>query len=136
MRAGRHDVAHAIALKYLQGLQRTYAKAEPHTLWECNSAEDDAPGITGIETRKTVKPDFVGWSGIGPTAMLIENVIGIDIDMLEYIERAREMFRSDVPGAEPMDMVLPASVIGDRHVIAMVVLVRTAFFIGAGETRS
>ena len=80
MQAGRGDVAHEIALAYLAGLARTHAAVEPHTLWECNSPEYDAPGLQAY-TRKRVKPDFVGWSGLGPTAMLIENILGLDIDV-------------------------------------------------------
>jgi glycogen debranching enzyme len=79
MRAEQGDVAHAIAMAYLGGLARTYKFVTPHTLWECYSAEEDLPGRAAY-TRERVKPDFVGWSGIGPIAMLIENVLGIDLD--------------------------------------------------------
>lgn len=34
-------------------------------------------------TREDVKPDFVGWTGIGPIAMLIENIIGIELNAPE-----------------------------------------------------
>ena len=38
-------------------------------------------GILGVTA--TVKPDFVGWGGIGPIALLIENVIGIQPDSID-----------------------------------------------------
>jgi hypothetical protein len=78
MTAGRGDAAHHVAVKYLGALARTYKTFDPHTLWECQSPSEDKPGLTPYE-RKWVKPDFVGWSGIGPIAMLIENVLGIDV---------------------------------------------------------
>ena len=82
MKVGRHDVAHDIAVRYLQTLERTFHEVEPHTLWECYSPEENLPGLHG-GTGKRVKPDFVGWTGIGPTAMLIENVLGLDLNVPE-----------------------------------------------------
>jgi len=80
MLADRGNAAHDIAVKYLAALARTYRGVEPHTLWECNSPESDEPGLA-FGTLDRVKPDFVGWSGIGPIAMLIENILGIDLDV-------------------------------------------------------
>jgi hypothetical protein len=80
--AGRPDVAHGVALRYLSGLARTCAELEPHTIWECQSPEEPKPGLT-CYTRQTVKPDFVGWGGVGPIAMLIENVLGIEANAAE-----------------------------------------------------
>jgi len=79
MQAGQGDVAHTIAVRYLDGLWETYSSVEPHTLWESYSPERPEPGLAAY-TRNRVKPDFVGWTGIGPIAMLIENVLGIDLD--------------------------------------------------------
>ena len=75
--AGRGDVAHEIAVRYIDGLVRTYRKIRPHTLWENYAPEQDRPGLSA---GHRVKPDFVGWSGIGPIAMLIENVLGVDVN--------------------------------------------------------
>lgn len=77
---GRTDVAHQVAVRYLDALARTYAAIEPHTLWECYSPEEDLPGLAAY-TGKRVKPDFVGWTGLGPIAMLVENIIGLDLDV-------------------------------------------------------
>lgn len=82
MQAGRGDVAHAVATRYLQVLWRTYRDVTPHTLWECYSPEGDQPGLAAY-TRDRVKADFVGWTGIGPIAMLIENILGLDVDVPE-----------------------------------------------------
>ncbi len=80
MRAGRGDVAHDIAMRYLGVLARTFAQVKPHTLWESYSPEKDLPGLQPYEGRR-VKPHFVGWTGIGPIAMLIENILGLDVNM-------------------------------------------------------
>ena len=84
MTAQRGDVAHDIACRYMGVLARTYKKVKPHTLWECYSPEFDRPGLQAY-IRTQVKPDFVGWTGIGPIAMLIENVIGLDIDAMKRL---------------------------------------------------
>ncbi len=80
MNAGCGDVAHEIASRYLGALARTYERVEPHTLWEAYSPEEDLPGLTAYTTDR-VKPHFVGWTGVGPIVMLIENIIGIDLDL-------------------------------------------------------
>lgn len=76
------DTAHAIAIKYLDALCETYKNVEPHSLWEAYSAEKPLPGLSAYQ-REFVKPDFVGWTGIGPIAMLIENILGIEINAPE-----------------------------------------------------
>ena len=79
---GRGDIAHMIAKKYIGVISRTYTNFEPHTLWEGYCNEEDRP--CGVPYSKALsKPDFVGWSGLGPIAMLIENVIGLDINVPE-----------------------------------------------------
>ncbi len=79
--AGEGDEAHRVARAYLEGLAATWREFTPHTLWEANCPEGPVPGKQPY-TGNWVKPDFVGWSGLGPTAMLIEQVMGIDIDAL------------------------------------------------------
>jgi hypothetical protein len=82
MRAGRGETAHEIAVKYLDGLAKTYSQVSPHTLWESYSSEAFTPGVKPY-TRQWVKADFVGWTGIGPIAMLIENIIGVELNAPE-----------------------------------------------------
>ncbi len=80
---GKAELANNIATKYLAGLSETYKNIEPHTLWECYSPEYFLPGRTAY-SNTVVKPDFVGWTGIGPIAMLIENILGIEINAPEH----------------------------------------------------
>jgi len=76
----RGDIAHMIAMKYIGVISRTYLNFKPHTIWEGYCNEEDRP--CGIPyTDKLAGPDWVGWSALGPIAMLIENVIGINIDV-------------------------------------------------------
>jgi hypothetical protein len=79
MRSGQGQVAHDLAVRYLDVLWDTYQKIEPHTLWESYAPEKPEPGLAAY-TLIRVKPHFVGWTGIGPIAMLIENVLGLDWD--------------------------------------------------------
>jgi hypothetical protein len=48
-------------------------------IWEAYSPEYPAPG-TRWDARLLVRQKFCGWSGLGPVAMLIENVLGFDVD--------------------------------------------------------
>jgi glycogen debranching enzyme len=77
--AGHGETAYAIAVKYLDGLAKTYSQCSPHTLWESYCSEKFTPGLKAY-TQELVKPDFIGWTGIGPIAMLIENIIGIELN--------------------------------------------------------
>jgi len=79
-KADKADVAHAIAMKYLTVLTRTYNNYQPNTLWENYCPEDDKPGLTAYN-GEVVRGDFVGWTGLGPIAMLIENILGIEINV-------------------------------------------------------
>ncbi|MBA3944388.1 MAG: hypothetical protein H0X37_07475 [Herpetosiphonaceae bacterium] len=70
-RAGYADFALEATLRHLQALERVYRNTG--TLWENYRADEDAPGIPA-------RRDFVGWTGCGPIALLLEDVIGIWID--------------------------------------------------------
>lgn len=79
--AGEGNLAHAIARRYVDGLLRTYQQFTPASIWECYCPEADRPGLHPYMDRVHARIDFVGWSGLGPIAMLIENLIGIDADV-------------------------------------------------------
>jgi glycogen debranching enzyme len=71
-RAGYHDLAHAIALNHLDNVVRVFG--ETGTVWENYAPEMAAPG-------EPARPDFVGWSGLGPVAGLFEYVFGLRADV-------------------------------------------------------
>lgn len=70
-RYGKDSLAREIALEHLQQIGAVFD--ETGTVWENYSADTTAPG-------RPAKPDFVGWTGIGPILYLIEFAIGIKAD--------------------------------------------------------
>lgn len=75
---GQHELARKISLNYLEMLYRVWKNFKPHTLWECYSPESDMPSNAVAGDR--CRPDFVGWTGLGPISMFIENILGLEID--------------------------------------------------------
>lgn len=75
---GFQEAADTTAEKVLSWMLRTYCDYEPHTIWECYSQTAPTPSSNH---GKRVRPDFCGWSAIGPISLFIENVLGFhDID--------------------------------------------------------
>lgn len=67
-KCGQEALAHEIALNHLENVVRVFERTG--TLWENYAPERPAPG-------KPAKPDFVGWSGLGPISVMLEYVFGI-----------------------------------------------------------
>lgn len=79
---GYHDFAKEATEKYLSGLSEVFERT--NTLWE-NYAPDRINGLLYQGTSESGIPsdsrkDFVGWTGLGPISLLIEEVIGINPD--------------------------------------------------------
>lgn len=75
---GFQEAADTTAEKVLSWMHRTYCDYEPHTIWECYSPTAPTPSSNH---GKRVRPDFCGWSALGPISLFIENVLGFhDID--------------------------------------------------------
>lgn len=72
---GEYDLAREIGLAILKQMYRTYADYEPHTIWECYSPTANEPARN--KQGEVVRPDFCGWSALGPISIFIEDVIGI-----------------------------------------------------------
>jgi glycogen debranching enzyme len=68
---GYTDFASGATEKYLQGMAEVFRKTG--TVWENYAPESFEPG-------KPAKGDFVGWTGCGPIALLIEDVLGFHCD--------------------------------------------------------
>ncbi len=83
-RYGYYDTAAANALNLLKHMLHTFDNYCPHTIWECYSPTEAKPSTIKDDTPdKVSRPDFCGWSAIGPISMLIEDVLGFhDIDAL------------------------------------------------------
>ena len=72
------EAADTTAEQVLSWMLRTWRDYKPHTIWECYSLTAPAPSSNH---GKRVRPDFCGWSALGPISLFIENVLGFhDID--------------------------------------------------------
>jgi glycogen debranching enzyme len=69
---GLDDLAARVARNHHDNVVRTFA--DTGTVWENYSPESAAPG-------RPAKPDFVGWGGLGPIAVMLEYVLGLRPDV-------------------------------------------------------
>ena len=90
---GRDDLARAAAENTIRNLYSVYADVEPEpwmlspeaigdgtgTLWELYAPDSVRPGTRWDQTYYG-RQDFVGWTGLGPIALLLEQVIGLTAD--------------------------------------------------------
>jgi glycogen debranching enzyme len=68
---GFHKLAHQIAVNHLENIRRVFERTD--TFWEYYAPEEAAPGASA-------KADFVGWTGLSSISMLLEDVIGFQVD--------------------------------------------------------
>jgi hypothetical protein len=73
MENGYDALAFDIAMKHHQQIEEVFK--ETGTFWEYYAPESANPGLLA-------RPDFVGWTGLPPVALLIESIIGINSDVL------------------------------------------------------
>ena len=79
---GYQAEADTAAENLLAHMYRTYREVEPNTIWECYSPSRDHPVVR--LNGHIVRPDFCGWSALGPISMFIENVLGFHaVDALQ-----------------------------------------------------
>lgn len=76
-RRGHEALAESIARRNMEVVHELYQSTS--TIWELYSPDMNVPATneTGIHL---VKPNFVGWTGLIPISMFIENIIGIRAD--------------------------------------------------------
>lgn len=74
---GYNKVANQNAENLLNVMIKTYNTYSPATIWECYNPTKPEPSqrVYG-EKLEVVRPDFCGWSALGPISLLIENVLG------------------------------------------------------------
>ena len=70
---GLTDLADELAEKVVMQQLRTYHAITPHTIWECYNPGQDLPST---EHGHRARPDFCGWSALGPISLFIENIMG------------------------------------------------------------
>ena len=79
---GFTDLADSIARNIISQQFRTWQSVEPHTIWECYSPTADLPSTCREDVYS--RPDFCGWSALGPISLFIENLLGIrDVNTLK-----------------------------------------------------
>jgi len=72
MANGHYKLARDIVLNHLNNVAAIFSGT--NTVWENYAPEFDKPGAPAQD-------NFVGWSGVGPIAQLIENYIGINLNV-------------------------------------------------------
>lgn len=78
-RQGHDAFARRAVHRYLGEMYKVFEKTG--TVWELYAPDmvRHGSGSKGLEGAHQARPDFVGWTGCGPIAMLIENVLGFDV---------------------------------------------------------
>lgn len=93
---GYHALAREIACRHLSCMAELLG-GEWDSVWECYAPECAAPA-TRKNPGEYARKDFVGWGGLGPIVMLVEDVLGLEIDALEnkIVWRVKEKGRQGV----------------------------------------
>jgi len=73
---GFNKIADENAKKSVLMMYKTFRDVEPHTIWEAYSPSKPEPA-TQKRDNPGVRPNFCGWSALGPISLFIENIIGI-----------------------------------------------------------
>lgn len=73
---GYLDIAADFAERTIRHMSEVYQNYFPPTIWEAYSPTSNKPATTKT-TKNVSRPDFCGWSALGPISLLIENVIGV-----------------------------------------------------------
>lgn len=81
---GYHAFAKEASEKYVEGMSQVYKTTG--TIWENYAPEkidgNYRQGVSGGDGKNDCRYNFVGWSGLGPISLLIEEIIGIQVDGL------------------------------------------------------
>lgn len=70
---GFHELAAANAAALVNQMNDTFKDYAPHTIWECYNPNKAEPST---ERGKRARPDFCGWSALGPISLFMENILG------------------------------------------------------------
>ena len=62
--------------RLLSHMYETYVRHAPHTIWESYSPTAYSPAFIETGEKKYARPDFCGWSALGPISAYIEFVLG------------------------------------------------------------
>jgi glycogen debranching enzyme len=74
---GFAPLADQLAERVLTHMVRTWQEFEPATIWEAYSPTRPSPCSDKVEfAGQLARPDFCGWSALGPISLFIESVLG------------------------------------------------------------
>ncbi len=111
--AGKDRLVHQIAYNHLQNVAAVFEHTD--TLWQYYAPEHEQPGAAA-------KPNYVGWSGLSPIAMLLEDIIGLWVDWpLRQVIWHRHLETSRHYGVQnyPLGVDGTMSLIGDREKVVV-----------------
>lgn len=78
---GHRELAREAVVNWLTSMCAVDANPAYGGIWECYSPEAYRPATA--ENGEIVRADFVGWGGLAPITLLIENIIGLEFDARE-----------------------------------------------------
>ena len=78
---GHRELAREAAYKFLTAVCEVDSNPAFGGIWECYAPEAYRPATT--EEGGLVRAEFVGWGGLAPITLLIENIIGLDFNASE-----------------------------------------------------
>lgn len=97
---GRSELAREAAIRYLNAICAVCDDPSyGNTIWECYSPSAYRPATA--ENGEIVRADFVGWSGLAPVTMLIENIMGLHFNAQNNTVNF-EMFPGQICGLKNM----------------------------------
>lgn len=70
---GYTDLADDFSDKLVRQMLETYKNIQPKTIWECYNPSSAQPST---ENGRRARPEFCGWSALGPISLFIENILG------------------------------------------------------------
>jgi len=73
---GFYKEARNVSMKLLEHMYKTYVNFKPHTIWEAYSPSKCEPACNEKENGELSRPDFCGWSALGPISIYIEFILG------------------------------------------------------------
>ncbi len=76
--AGYRELARESVVRVLDAMCEVDKNPAYGGIWECYAPEAHRPATT--EKGTLVRAEFVGWGGLAPITMLIENIIGLEFD--------------------------------------------------------
>ncbi len=75
---GYRELARAASVRMLEAMSSVCDDPAYGGIWECYAPESYRPATT--EDGGLVRSEFVGWGGLAPITVLIENIIGLSFD--------------------------------------------------------